>query len=711
MTFGQLPESSTTASGVSIPVSSAFVPGTAQGNLTAVEGIAVNTDGSGYQSTAVRFGAKDGDLVTVGTSTDAANANTVMGQLKQIKSNTASVVVSTLPALPAGTNVIGHVVVDSAGNVSVTSLPSLPAGTNVIGHVIVDSASSVSVTSLPALPAGSNLIGNVELVDSAGTNKASISAAGAIKVDNSAVTQPVSGTVTANVGTTNGLALDTSVNGVLVAQGSTTSGEKGPLVQAAVTTAAPTYTTAQTSPLSLTTAGALRVDGSAVTQPVSGTVSITTNSAVNVAQFGGANTVTGTGASGAGVPRVTVSSDSAVKHWDGTNTTNVLAAASVSNAASAQAAALYAGAFAEQASLSASALNADLVPSTDVSNYKWFSLHINTSVYSGTLTFQCSNDNSNWTVLQVYNVANGTQTTVAASISNTLYAGAISFRYLRVRMTAYASGTAQGTLELYTSPASWLMVNAYQAGNWNINIRDTSANTLTSTSSALDQNLKLIGGTAVVTGGASGLLAVGGPVASGASNADNPLKVGGVFNTTQPTVTTGQIVDLQATARGAAIVATGADTFNITVNAALPAGSNTIGAVTQASGPWSQNLTQVAGASIATGNNAVPVLASASTGYVSAYGSNPATTGIATDVSFKWGAGGTTQVNHIMLQNNTAASINWDLDTATNAGSPVLAAGQTLFLDVQTTALHLQAAASQNINGSSAGNIVVRGWL
>jgi len=37
----------------------------------------------------------------------------------------------------------------------------------------------------------------------------------------------------------------------------------------ATTTGAPTYTTAQTNPLSLTTAGALRVDNSAVTQPIS----------------------------------------------------------------------------------------------------------------------------------------------------------------------------------------------------------------------------------------------------------------------------------------------------------------------------------------------------------------------------------------------------------------------------------------------------------
>ena len=104
-----------------------------------------------------------------------------------------------------------------------------------------------------------------------GGNAATVSAAGALKVDGSAVTQPISasslplptGAATAALQPTN------------AAQGSTTSGQTGPLVQGAVTTGAPSYTTAQTSPLSLTTAGALRVDGSGATQPVSGTVAAT----------------------------------------------------------------------------------------------------------------------------------------------------------------------------------------------------------------------------------------------------------------------------------------------------------------------------------------------------------------------------------------------------------------------------------------------------
>ena len=216
-----------------------------------------------------------------------------------------------------------------------------------------------------------------QILDSAGTNALTVTAAGAAKVDGSAVTQPVSGTVTANAGTnlnTSALALDTSVNGLLLAQGSTTAGQSGPLAQGAVTTGAPTYTTAQTAPLSIATNGNLRVAATVVggtvgvvgttnnnadavatqaanaqamaylygfngttwdrlrvdasknlnvnlsansfgTLTVGGTVTANQGGAPwadNVAQFGGTNISTGTGASGAGIPRVTVSNDSNV---------------------------------------------------------------------------------------------------------------------------------------------------------------------------------------------------------------------------------------------------------------------------------------------------------------------------------------------------------------------------------------------------------------
>lgn len=77
-------------------------------------------------------------------------------------------------------------------------------------------------------------------------------------------------------------------------------------------------------------------------------------------------------------------------------------------------------------------------------------------------------------------------------------------------------------------------------------------------------NVAQIAGTTAVTGGVAGLLAVAGAAASGAAKAGNPVQMGGVFNTTQPTVTTGQAVEVQSTARGAQIVATGVEGFAVT---------------------------------------------------------------------------------------------------------------------------------------------------
>lgn len=185
-----------------------------------------------------------------------------------------------------------------------------PLSLTISGALRVDGSSVVqpiSATSLP-LPTGASTAAKQPTLGTAGTASTDvitvqgIASMTALKVDGSATTQPVSGTITANagtgnftvvqatasnlnanvsgtitanIGTTNGLALDASVNSLLVAQGSTTSGEKGTLIQGAVSTVSPTYTTAQTNPLSLTTAGALRVDASASTQPVSGTVAAT----------------------------------------------------------------------------------------------------------------------------------------------------------------------------------------------------------------------------------------------------------------------------------------------------------------------------------------------------------------------------------------------------------------------------------------------------
>ena len=80
------------------------------------------------------------------------------------------------------------------------------------------------------------------------------------------------------------------------------------------------------------------------TQPVSGTVTTSppANASTNVAQFGGTNISTGTGVGGAGIPRVTVSSDSfpasqAVTgtFWQGTQPVSIAAAVTVAQSTAA----------------------------------------------------------------------------------------------------------------------------------------------------------------------------------------------------------------------------------------------------------------------------------------------------------------------------------------------------------------------------------------
>lgn len=116
-----------------------------------------------------------------------------------------------------------------------------------------------------------------------------------IASDQSAIPASQSGTwnitnVSGTVSLPTGAATEASLAKLTQTQGSTTSGQSGPLIQGAVTTSAPTYTTAQTSPLSLTTGGALRVDASGSTQPVSGTVAATQSGTWTVQPGNTANT-------------------------------------------------------------------------------------------------------------------------------------------------------------------------------------------------------------------------------------------------------------------------------------------------------------------------------------------------------------------------------------------------------------------------------------
>src|ERR1700693_69414 len=57
----------------------------------------------------------------------------------------------------------GAAVIGSISNTAFGITGAIPAGTNVIGHVIADTGSTTAVTALPALPTGANSIGTVGL--------------------------------------------------------------------------------------------------------------------------------------------------------------------------------------------------------------------------------------------------------------------------------------------------------------------------------------------------------------------------------------------------------------------------------------------------------------------------------------------------------------------------------------------------------------------
>lgn len=184
--------------------------------------------------------------------------------------------VSVVTALPAGTNAIGHIIADSGSTTAVTGNVTViqPTGTNL--HAVVDSG---TITLSGTSPVSGTVTANqgtpntpankwpIEIVDSAGVNIASVDATGDVQVDvnNFPATQAVtqSGTWTVQPGNT----ANTTPWLTTIAQGSNSA--------------------------TVTVSNALKVDGSAVTQPISGTVSLdfpsgTLNNGVETAVAGSA---------------------------------------------------------------------------------------------------------------------------------------------------------------------------------------------------------------------------------------------------------------------------------------------------------------------------------------------------------------------------------------------------------------------------------------
>lgn len=112
---------------------------------------------------------------------------------------------------------------------------------------------------------------------------------------------------------------------------------------------------------------------------------------------------------------------------------------------------------------SASANSTDLVASTDVRAHKSWSLQL-TGTFVATIQVQGSNDNSTWFALPGCQAAGTVSLSSATSFTTAaIFCGPVVSRYIRVRTTAYTSGTVIGTLELTTQPTPSLSAFVYAA--------------------------------------------------------------------------------------------------------------------------------------------------------------------------------------------------------------------------------------------------------
>lgn len=242
---GSLTVDGTVAISGTVPISAASLPlptGAAQEHATAGSpGSARLSDGASFYD-AAKTGQLPAALVS-GRLDVNVGASTTIG---------VSDAGGSLTVDNAGTFAVqdSQVVADNAGFTDGTT-KVFPSG------FIFDEVAGTSLTENDAAAARiDSKRAQIAVLEDASTRgqRATVSAAGALKVDGSAVTQPVSGTITANIGTSGSLALDATLTG---------GTQKTKIVD-----------TGGTNVATVSAAGAVKVDGSAVTQPVSGTVAV-----------------------------------------------------------------------------------------------------------------------------------------------------------------------------------------------------------------------------------------------------------------------------------------------------------------------------------------------------------------------------------------------------------------------------------------------------
>ena len=195
--------------------------------------------------------------------------------------------------------------------------------------------------------------------------------------------------------------------------------------------------------------------------------------------------------------------------------------------------------------------------------------------FSGTITFQASNDRSTWNSVLAWPVAGGTAPVTSTTASGQWLIPSVG-RFFRAQVTAYTSGIAVVVAVLKNQ-------NAWQP-------QSTPSVTIASNSAI---NVSQIGGTTPVTAGVAGMFAVGGNIAEDTAATSNPLICGGVVRTALPasTVVAGDAIRETYSQSGQLITKENAPgDLDFYINATVTTATQTALRAAQAS-PIRQNVT------------------------------------------------------------------------------------------------------------------------
>ena len=111
-------------------------------------------------------------------------------------------------------------------------------------------------------------------------------------------------------------------------------------------------------------------------------------------------------------------------------------------------------------------INNDIIASFDVSAYKFISLQL-TGTWAATVSFQGSNDNGTFDEIVSQDMGEQTSPYVESTTTNGIYKVPTAFNFLRVRVTAYTSGTVEGIALAYKEDSNTGQISATGAVSLN----------------------------------------------------------------------------------------------------------------------------------------------------------------------------------------------------------------------------------------------------